>query len=600
MKMMKTTKKFMMLALCCLMVLLALKPSVVKADRDAGTDIDRSGILQINVYHYDSNNDQKYFIQSGSGFLITDSEAGTQYVITCDHVAEVSKDVQKLAKETFNVKKLNIKIEVVVTRDITQTATLVNASVTDDFAILKLDAPIHQKKAMIIRPEGAELTEDVYAMGYPAAISELTDFNYYSEDQVTVSKGSVSLCEMSNNGVPYIQHSASMTQGCSGGPLVDKNGYVVGLNTFTYYLGDATYYYSLKISEVTNALDMLGISYQTPDGSTGNTSEESTTEAASEASETATEADTTDATEETPTSEALPTVDTSALDEALTEATGYLEDDYTADSFAELQTAITDAKAVKNNAEATQSDIDRATGNLKTAIDGLEKASNTTLLIIIIIAVVVVIVVVIIIIVAVRSSKKKSAPVRTNSSNVYPSTPAGIPSGMSSQSAATVPPVAPPVPPMQPQASVMPQTPVPPVQPVMPVNQTASGYVGEGAGETSVLGYGTGETTVLGGTNQMKASLTRVKTNEKVDIVKQLFRIGKERNKVDYCITNNNSVSRIHADIVFKNGQYYIIDNNSTNYTFVNGQMIPAKQEIALSDGDRIKLSEEEFIFKLG
>lgn len=594
MKMVKTTKKIMLLALCCLMVLFALKPSEVKAEGDAGTDIDRSGILQINVYHYDSNNDQKYFIQSGSGFLITDSEAGTQYVITCDHVAEVSKDVQKLAKETFNVKKLNIKIDVVVTRDITQSATLVNASATDDFAILKLDAPIHQKKAMIIRPEGAELTEDVYAMGYPAAISELTDFNYYSEDQVTVSKGSVSLCEMSNNGVPYIQHSASMTQGCSGGPLVDKNGYVVGLNTFTYYLGDATYYYSLKISEVTNALDMLGISYQTPDGSTNNASEENTTEAASEASEAVTEADTTAATEEASTTEILPTVDTSALDEALTEATGYLEDDYTTDSFAELQTAITDAKAVKNNAEATQSDIDRATGNLKTAIDGLEKASNTTLLIIIIIAVVVVVVVIIIIIVAVKSSKKKSAPVRTNSSNVYPSAPTGIPGGMSAQSAATVPPVAPPVPPMQQQA------PVPPVPPVMPVNQTASGYVGEGAGETSVLGYGTGETTVLGGTNQMKASLTRAKTNEKVDIVKQLFRIGKERNKVDYCITNNNSVSRIHADIVFKNGQYYIIDNNSTNYTFVNGQMIPAKQEIALSDGDRIKLAEEEFVFKLG
>ena len=134
------------------------------------------------------------------------------------------------------------------------------------------------------------------------------------------------------------------------------------------------------------------------------------------------------------------------------------------------------------------------------------------------------------------------------------------------------------------------------MQPQAPTNP----YASEGAGETSVLGYGGGETSVLGGANQKKASLTRVKTNEHVDIVKQLFRIGKERSKVDYCITNNNSVSRVHADIVFKNGGYYLIDNNSTNYTFVNGQLIPAKQEVAISDGDRIKFAEEEFIFKLG
>ena len=115
-----------------------------------------------------------------------------------------------------------------------------------------------------------------------------------------------------------------------------------------------------------------------------------------------------------------------------------------------------------------------------------------------------------------------------------------------------------------------------------------------------MLGYGQGETTVLNGNNHVRASLTRVKTNEKVDITKQLFRVGKERNKVDYCVTNNNAVSRIHADIVYKNGQYFVIDNNSTNYTFVNGQMIAAKQEVALSDGDRIKFAEEEFIFNVG
>ena len=205
---------------------------------------------------------------------------------------------RRMACEAFGVQKLNIKIEAVVTRDITQTAKIIKASQIDDFAILKLDAPIYQKNAMVIRPEGADLTEDVYAMGFPADIMNITDFNYYTEDQVTVSKGSVSLCEMSNNGVPYVQHSAVMTRGCSGGPLVDANGYVVGLNTFVYTIDQGSYYYSLKISEVTNALDMLGINYLTPDGTvSAGQSDDATTEAAVEAGAEVSSEDATEATE---------------------------------------------------------------------------------------------------------------------------------------------------------------------------------------------------------------------------------------------------------------------------------------------------------------
>lgn len=591
MRIMRNLKRVFAVMIACVIALAMLHPFIVKAaDDTAGTKIDKSGILQINVYHQDQNTGKKYFIQSGSGFLISDSEEGSQYVITCDHVAEIDDATKSEACEAFGVQKLNIKIEAVVTRDITQTAKIIKASQIDDFAILKLDAPIYQKNAMVIRPEGADLTEDVYAMGFPADIMNITDFNYYTEDQVTVSKGSVSLCEMSNNGVPYVQHSAVMTRGCSGGPLVDANGYVVGLNTFVFTIDQGSYYYSLKISEVTNALDMLGINYLIPDGaaSSNNDKEDTTTEAAVEAG-----AETSN--DETATTEATTeavVLDTAALDSTLSEATGYMSSDYTEDSYADLESAIDDAKSVKNNSSATQSDIDRATSNLQKAIDGLQEATNTTMIIIIIIAAVVVVVIVVIIILVVKAGKKNDEPVRTiPTSQNYSGMPSSAPTPI-----APVSPVA-SVTPVAPVAPSRPTPPVPPQQPMSQGTQYSSSYMNEGAGETSVLGYGTGETTVLSGSNQAKATLTRLKTNEKVDITKQLFRVGKERSKVDYCITNNNSVSRIHADIVYKNGQYFIIDNNSTNYTFVNGQMIPAKQEVALSSGDNIKFAEEEFTF---
>lgn len=579
---MKKTRKLIALTAAFILILIMIKPYMVSAATGVGENFNKSGVLQINVYHVDANTNNKVLIQSGSGFLISDSTEGSQYVITCNHVVDVSEEAKSYLREVLGIAQLNIKIEVVITRDLTQNVTITQASKEADYAILKLDAPIYQREAMILNPAGPSLTEDVYAMGYPDAIQDLSDFTYYSEDEVVVTKGNVSLCELMSDGVPYIQHSAVVTGGNSGGPLVDEDGYVVGLNTFVYSLDTGTYYYSLSIKEITNALDLIGINYQTPDNMSGSQEEpagDTTTEAEGNSGETS---------EEPATEEPEVTIDTAALDGLLLDATGYLEEDYTEESFQNLQNAIDDANAVKNKADVTQAEIDSAKDTLQKAIDDLEKAGNNTMMLIVIIAVAVLIIIVIIIVIAVTSSKKKSSRRTGASSNPFAQDSMGLPSRT-----VTVPP------------SLVPQAPVPPKQPNMAgqpymASRQMAATAGEGAGETSVLGYGAGETSVLGGANQGKATLTRIKTNETVDIVKQLFRVGKERNKVDFCITNNNSVSRIHADIVFKNGQYYIIDNNSTNYTFLNGQMVPAKQEVALSDGDRIKFAEEEFVFKLG
>lgn len=123
----------------------------------------------------------------------------------------------------------------------------------------------------------------------------------------------------------------------------------------------------------------------------------------------------------------------------------------------------------------------------------------------------------------------------------------------------------------------------------------------------SVPDYNGGEgTTVLddGGTSVLNIDnnssypyLIRLNSYEKVDINKPSFRIGKERSYVDYFVMNNSAVSRIHADIITRDGRYYIKDNNSTNRTFVNGTVIPFEQEVEIFDGDAIMLANEPFEF---
>ena len=123
-------------------------------------------------------------------------------------------------------------------------------------------------------------------------------------------------------------------------------------------------------------------------------------------------------------------------------------------------------------------------------------------------------------------------------------------------------------------------------------------------GETTVLGGGgaRGETMVLNATNvtrQARPTLLRIKNNEKILVDKPVFRIGKERSYVDYFIGDNSAVSRSHANIVTKEGEYYIVDTNSTNHTYVNGEMIPSNVETKLTHGTRIRLGNEEFEFKI-
>lgn len=92
-------------------------------------------------------------------------------------------------------------------------------------------------------------------------------------------------------------------------------------------------------------------------------------------------------------------------------------------------------------------------------------------------------------------------------------------------------------------------------------------------------------------------SLFRVLTEETILINKPVFRLGKERSYVDYFITNNNAVSRSHADIVTRGSRYFVIDLNSKNGTYINGEMLPVQYETEIFDGDRLKLGNEEFIF---
>ena len=107
---------------------------------------------------------------------------------------------------------------------------------------------------------------------------------------------------------------------------------------------------------------------------------------------------------------------------------------------------------------------------------------------------------------------------------------------------------------------------------------------------------GSSDTTVL----TRRGCLIRGSSGKRIRVRKKGFVIGKEKGKVDYCISGEPTVSRVHALIRNIGGKYYIEDQSSTNYTYYEGKQIPEYKAVYLEDGSRFKLSDVEFEFHSG
>ena len=135
-----------------------------------------------------------------------------------------------------------------------------------DIAILKLEEPTNKRIALLVKDsDQVQVGEEVTALGFPGVSDNVQDpetINHGIED-VTVTKGIISK-RVKPNARDYdtFQMDASINHGNSGGPLVDKDGYVVGMNT----LGnakDSNMNYAIVSNEIINVLNSERIGYKT-------------------------------------------------------------------------------------------------------------------------------------------------------------------------------------------------------------------------------------------------------------------------------------------------------------------------------------------------
>ncbi|MGR8925305.1 trypsin-like peptidase domain-containing protein [Rhizobium leguminosarum] len=95
---------------------------------------------------------------------------------------------------------------------------------TNDLAVVKITAG-EPLKPLAFRKSATRLGEDIVAVGYPLAT--------LLADSVKITTGNVNALAGIRNDTRYIQISTPIQPGNSGGPVVDRNGFLLGITSAT-------------------------------------------------------------------------------------------------------------------------------------------------------------------------------------------------------------------------------------------------------------------------------------------------------------------------------------------------------------------------------
>lgn len=570
-------RRFLSLAvMLCMILTMALSAfaSAPQAGNDA-VQADKQGVLQVRVGFKVKDTNDILEIKTGTGFLIN-----SDYLVTCNHVVtfdDLEKEDWESISENLGMTRKQVEdkrvINISVYRDVKIPAKIITQSEVTDLAVLQLEKPIQNKTNLMINDSPVQTTAPCYTLGFPSLIDVVGDINTYTSEDVTVTGGIINKIQQVNT-VNFIAYSDNMTSGGSGGPVVNYAGQVIGIfdGTLSGDGFDKDFRYAIDVKELRAMLDPLGIEYTlgTTEGMTNAPIDNHITDVAggddnNSSSESATKEEV----------EVVDTVDKSQLQSALTEAgldTSKYEQSYV-DSFIDAKDA---AQEVLSDPAATKEQVDNAKDKLVQSQSEMVAHEKTGLPIPLpaIIAIIAAVIILIVVIVILKPGKK-------GEESGYSSDPyagGGYAPGPG------------------PAAGGFGGAPVGGEFDYGGKPETGTTVLGGGASDTTVLGGDSNSTTVLsGGANY--GSLTRTKTGERVTISKDQFKIGRERSRVDFCISDNTAVGRLHAIIVSRGGSTYVVDQNSTNCTFVNSVRASANQEVRLNNGDKVTFADEEFTY---
>ena len=279
----RNKRKILMTFILVLFMAFGLVPLKSSAAFDTGV---RDGVCVVLGILINADTGVIYDGGQGTGFFIGDLDKDPEYLITNHHVVDTYLNYgkgEKFQATLTNGSVVTVRASIRVYFD---NYNFVEARVIDydevaDVAVLRLSSTTDMRKALPLHvPSDSDVGSTVYCVGYPGiAENEYIEANKkWNKDDASVTSGTVSrLITIAGTAVKAIQTDAKINHGNSGGPMVNDNGEVMGINSWGITVNNESENYAVDISEVTAILARNNITYVEGNGSgSGNDTQEAT------------------------------------------------------------------------------------------------------------------------------------------------------------------------------------------------------------------------------------------------------------------------------------------------------------------------------------
>ena len=195
------------------------------------------------------------YIYWGSSFAVgSDVDGKVQYLVTNGHVVQPHKELGCSIHVVFEDNEM-----------VTPEVVFYENDENLDMYILKLPEPVSVRKPVVIRDsDTVKAGEKCLAIGYPDKAAEV-DSNFSGDiSSQSVNSGVISNTNVvpSQKAYTTFQHDSFISHGNSGGPLFDKDGFLIGMNTLGREDTDSVNY-AIVSNTVMEILDEYDVDYVT-------------------------------------------------------------------------------------------------------------------------------------------------------------------------------------------------------------------------------------------------------------------------------------------------------------------------------------------------
>lgn len=250
--------KWLISSLLILLLLLSLSGFAAAQDRANMAEI-AQGVVRISQYN---PNTDTYF-NCGTGFVV-EAEPPFEYIITTW--------TNVMPRPLTDNEQWDIFIR--LHADFYVPANIATAPMrTSDLVLLRVGPGdrLHNLRPLVLSDRSlVNVGDRVTAIGWPDIGFQDYDVSY--ADSTTISSGTITRNTTAPqgsgfDGTRWWQHEAAINQGNNGGPLVNEQGHVVGINTFSIpATAGQGIHGAVHINYLTEVLDSMGVRYLKPDG----------------------------------------------------------------------------------------------------------------------------------------------------------------------------------------------------------------------------------------------------------------------------------------------------------------------------------------------